>query len=200
MASPSMSGKARKILMLTNSDHGQCNVFLATAHALLQLDQDVEVHFATFTGLEKSVASVSKHAQSTAPNARPIVYHKINGLSMEDGIRDYMARNNVKCKTGYFPQSFLAPLSFSTTKKALKDSIPIFVPYTGPQLVEIVSSISSIIQEVEAELVVVDGLMTAGLTALWPLDVKYMCLSPNTIKEFAAADQKHGERFWKLPA
>ncbi|KAK7431023.1 hypothetical protein QQZ08_002553 [Neonectria magnoliae] len=191
----------KKVLMLTNIELGQSNVFLATAHALLHLNPHVKVHLATFGGLEESVASVSEHARKTTPRAQPIVYHRIQGMSMREGIQDYIERNKIPSRAGYyFPESFSVPLNFSVTKRALRDSIPIFVPYTGSQLVEIVSSLISIIQEVNADLVVVDALMTAGLTALEHLRVKYICLSPNTIKDFAASAQPRGESFWKYPA
>ncbi|KAK7418134.1 hypothetical protein QQX98_004109 [Neonectria punicea] len=191
----------KKVLMLTNIELGQSNVFLATAHALLHLDSRVEVHLATFGGLEESVASVSEHARETTPSAQPIVYHRIEGMSMREGIQDYIKRNKIPSRAGnYFPESFSAPLNFSVTRRALSDSIPIFVPYTGKQLAEIVSSLISVIQEVNADLVVVDAIMTAGLTALWHLGVKHICLSANTIKDFAASAQPRGESFWKYPA
>ena len=41
----------RKILMLTNSEHGQANVFLATSRAILAIDPDVEIHFASFKAI-----------------------------------------------------------------------------------------------------------------------------------------------------
>ncbi|KAF5005078.1 hypothetical protein FDECE_8495 [Fusarium decemcellulare] len=194
------SNRRAKILMLTNVEQGQSNVFLATAHALLQADRNVEVHFATFGGLEESVAAVSEYARRARPEAQPIVYHKIRGISMRKGIQACVEANNIPARAGYFPASFSTSLSFSTTKLALRHSIPTFIPYTGEQLGEIVTSIIDIVQEVDADLVVVDALMTAGLTALWHLKVKHILLSPNTIKDFAASAQPHGESFWKYPA
>ncbi|KAM5349409.1 hypothetical protein ACJ41O_005914 [Fusarium nematophilum] len=189
-----------KILMLTNIERGQSNVFLATAHALLHLSPHVEVHLATFEGLEEAVASVSEHALKSAPSAQPIVYHRIQGMSMREGIEDYVRRNKIASRDGYFPESFSTPLGFSATKRALRDAIPIFVPYTGRQLAQVVSSIIGITQDVDADLVVVDALMTAGLTALWHIGVKHICLSPNTIKECAGSRQPRGEGLWKYPA
>ncbi|KAM0430037.1 hypothetical protein ACHAPT_006043 [Fusarium lateritium] len=200
MSAQSTPGSKRKVLMLTNIEHGQANVFLATAHALLQADPSVELHFATFGGLEGSVAAVSEHAQRCAPNAQPIIYHKIQGISSRQGLQSYIENNSIPARIGYFPDSVCTPLNFSTTKWALRDTIPAFVPYTGPQLVEVVTSIINIVQEVNADLVLVDPIMAAGLTALWHLQVKYMVLSPNTIKDFAASSQPRGARFWKYPA
>ncbi|RSM12640.1 hypothetical protein CEP52_002412 [Fusarium oligoseptatum] len=190
----------RKVLMLTNVEHGQSNVFLATAQAILEADPSVEVHFATFGGLEGSVAEVSEHTRRSTPNARPIVYHEIQGISGRQGLQNYIERHSIPARPGYFPDSVSTPLSFSTTKRAIRDFLPAFIPYTGEELGEIVTSIIGIIKDVDADLVVLDPLLTAGLTAVWHLQVKYMVLSPNTIKDFAASEQPRGVRFWKYPA
>lgn len=190
----------RKILMLTNIEHGQSNVFLATAQAILEADPSVEIHFATFRGFEGSIAEVSEYARRSTPNARPIVYHEIQGISARQGLQNYIERHNIPAKPGYFPDSVSTPLSFSATKQAIKDFLPAFIPYTGKELGDIVTSIIGIIKDVNADLVVLDPLMTAGLTAVWHLHAKYMILSPNTIKDFAASEQPRGVRFWKYPA
>lgn len=186
--------------MLTNVEHGQSNIFLATAQAILEADPGVEIHFATFAGLEGSVAEVSEHIQRSTSAARPIVYHKIQGISAGQGLQNYIERYNIPARPGYFPDSVSTPLGFSATKQALKDFLPAFIPYTGEELGEIITSIIHIIQHVNADLVVLDPLMTTGLTAAWHLQVKYMVLSPNTIKDFAASEQPRGVRFWKYPA
>ncbi|RYP63533.1 hypothetical protein DL771_009229 [Monosporascus sp. 5C6A] len=163
------SKRQRRILLLTNVDRGEANIFLATCHALLHRDPDIELHFATLKGLEESITS-------------------IKGLSMADGLRHFFAnrKSEIPLEDDYLPKSFLKPLRLSSTKRAIHDSIPIFVPYEGPQLAEIFSSIVDIIKKVEADLVVVDMLMTAALTACYHLGIKFICLSPNAIKEFAA--------------
>lgn len=192
--------KPKRILLVTNIDRGEANVFLATSAALLHQDPTVELHFATFSGLEKEVASVSQNARRHAPNAKEIIYHSIDGLTMADGIKKYFYENNVVRKEDYLPLSFLEPLRFSTTLKAISDSMPIMVPYDGIDMAELVSSIVDMIKKVEADLVVVDTLMTAALTACYHLRIKFMCLSPNAIKEFAAPVQPRGAGLWKYPA
>lgn len=192
--------KPRRILLLTNVDRGEANVFLATAAALVETDSSVELHFATFPGLEEPVAAVSQNARRHAPDAREIVYHSISGLTMADGLKKYLAENNVPRKDDYLPLSFLAPLRFSTTLKAIGDTIPIMVPYGSVDMAEIVSCIIDIINSVKADLVVVDTLMTAALTACYHLGVKFACLSPNAIKEFAAPVQPWAAGLWRYPA
>ncbi|KAJ4327378.1 hypothetical protein N0V84_002149 [Fusarium piperis] len=187
------------VLMLTNLEHGQSNVFLATTPAIPKAEPSVEVHFATFGSLEGSIGVVSEHTRRPAPNARPIVYHEIQGISGRQGLQNYIERHSIPARTGYFPDSISTLLSFSTTKQAIQDILPAFVPYTDEESGEIVISIIDIIQHVNADLVVLDPPMMAGLTALWHLHVRYTVLSPNTIKDFAAFEQPRGVRFWKYP-
>ncbi|KAK3172949.1 hypothetical protein OEA41_006275 [Lepraria neglecta] len=190
----------KKILLLTNIDRGEANVFLATSHALLQADPDVKLHFATFGGFEASVISVWRHARRTLPYAKPITFHEIEGLPMAEALRQYFSRKEIPWRNNYLPESFLAPPGLSNTPRAIRDTAPIFIPYSGPQLVDIFFSIVEIINKVAADLVVVDSLMTPALTACYHLGVKFTCLSPNAIKEFAASTQPLGAGLWKYPA
>jgi hypothetical protein len=189
----------KKILLITNEDRGQANAFLATSDALLQADPSLELHFASFAGLQAAVTSTCEHARLTAAGAKQIVFHQISGLSMKKGVENYIQARKIP-RTGLLPTSFLSPPGFLNTPRAIRDTIPVMVPYDGPQLVEIFSSIVDIINEVNADLVVVDSLMTPALTACCHLGVKFVCLSPNAIKDFAMRDQPNGAGLWKYPA
>ncbi|KAJ5104264.1 family 1 glycosyltransferase [Penicillium argentinense] len=194
------SSRPRKILLLTNVERGEANVFLATSHSLLQLEPNVELHFASFTGLEDTVSAVSEDVRRSVPEAKPIIFHKIEGLTFMEGVQDHLSREEGPARKHYIPESFLVQPSFSNTKWAIRDTIPIFVPYDGPQLVQLVSSIIEIINKVDADLVVVNSLMTAGLTASYHLGVKFVCLSPNALRDFAASTQPRAAGLWKFPA
>ncbi|PHH85599.1 hypothetical protein CDD83_194 [Cordyceps sp. RAO-2017] len=194
------SGDSRRILMITNVEWGEANVFLATSRALLEIDSDVEIHCATFAGFEDQLIQVWKDARLTNPRAKSIVYHQIKGLGT-------LRQNSTQIRTPdgiieqlLLPPSFRTPLSLLTSIRAIRDAMGIFIPYTGPQIVEIISSLLDIIREVDADLVVVDSLMTAGLTACHHLGVKYTCLSPNSIKMFAGRFQPWLADLWKFPA
>jgi hypothetical protein len=189
----------KKILLITNEDRGQANAFLATSEALLQADPGLEVHLASFPRLQPEVTSTSQQAQRTAAGANPIVFHTIKGLSMAEGVKNYFHQRPTPMR-GLLPASYSSRLHFTSTLRAIHDTIPVLVPYDGPQLVEIYSSLVDIIKQVDADLVVVDSLMTAALTACCHLHVKFVCLSPNAIKDFAARHQPNGAGLWKYPA
>ncbi|KAH6887504.1 glycosyltransferase family 1 protein [Thelonectria olida] len=181
----------RKILLLTNIEHGESNVFLATFPALFELDPDVEVHFATYGGFEPFVDAVWE---------QPIVFHEIKGIPALRAVHECMQRQNVSHTENLLPKSFTMPPGLVNTSKAIDDTRRIFVPYTGPQMTEIFSSIVDIIKTVNADLVVVNGLLTPGLTALYHLGVRFACLSPNSIKDCSAPLQPHAAVLWKYPA
>ncbi|KAM4066511.1 glycosyltransferase sdnJ [Hirsutella rhossiliensis] len=189
-----------KILMLTNAERGEANVFLATCHALLEADPGLELHFATFDGLQQTVAQVSDNVRRAVPHAKPIVFHQIKGPTMTESIMQHLARNCIPRKADGSPESWMTPLRFFSSLRAIRDTIPIIVPYRGSQLVDIISYIAAIIEEVAADLVVVDSLMTPGLTACYHLGIKFTCLSPNNIKMFAGPAQPWLASLWKWPA
>lgn len=190
----------KKLLLLTNVDRGQANVFLAVADALLQAKADVEIHFATFTGLESEVYSLWQNVSDNVPMAKPIYFHRIEGLTMEEGLIQYFSKAKIPCRKGYLPESYLAPLGFRPTMRAIRDTMAIAVPYNGPQMQDLFSSIVNIITSVSPDLVLVDSLMTAGLTTCYHLGVNFFCLSPNSIKEFSGPSQPRAANIWKNPA
>ncbi|RDA90232.1 hypothetical protein CP533_6859 [Ophiocordyceps camponoti-saundersi (nom. inval.)] len=190
VSSDNEKSSSRKILLLTNSELGEANVFLALSPALLQSDPDVEVHLASFASLKQHVDQVRINVEKTLPN-KSIVFHEIQGSSMLDSKTDISFFNTEALKT---------PLRFSTSIQALNGLVPMMVPYDGPQLVRVVNSLIEIIQEVEPDMVVVNSLMMAGLTACYHLQVRFACLSPNSINTFAARSQPWLEIMWKHPA
>ncbi|KAK5999129.1 Glycosyltransferase sdnJ [Cladobotryum mycophilum] len=194
MSSSSLPGKARKFLFITNVDRGEANVCLAAAYALIQADPDVEIHFATFAGLEDDIEAVWRHACLTVPGAKPITFHKLNGLPMSDALPECIQRNGV-------PRDYVLNASpgFRSTPRIIRAITAVFVPYTGPQMVDIVTAIIQIIGEVNADAVVVNSLMSAGITACWHLGIRFTCLSPNSIKEFTAHLQPRAQGVWKFP-
>lgn len=188
-----------KVLMLTNKDHGQSNCFLATAHALLTTDPSVEVHFATFKGFDKFIDEANGHIVKTNPNSHPIIYEQIDGMSMAEGLNHHFERLDIPRKKEYLPLSYLAsPLTTANTMAAIRDTVYVLIPYSGPQIVEIYKSIVGIIEKVKPDLIVLDCLFTPGLTALTHLNLPYICLSPNSCKDFSMSVQSKVTRM-KLP-
>lgn len=196
-------GSAPRVLMLTNPDRGQASIFIATCASLYRACPDVEIHLAALAGpsLDNDIATLWERTQRDVPGVKnPITYHAVDGLSMRDGIIQLCARKNTRLVDETVPWSFVQPLTFSITKQAIKDMMPILTPFTGPEMVTLVNSIQAIVQKVNADIVMVDSLLTPAITAVWNLGVNWAVLSPNSIKEFAAPLQKGAPGLWKYPA
>lgn len=185
-----------RILLLTNSEHGQANVFLATAHALLTLNHDVEVHFASFPPIAKSVSSTSTLALTHSPSSKPITFHPISGLPM---LNAWSRPGFQADKDG----SHHSQGGLLTAYLRMRVLLRVTLPWTGPEFLEIFDSVHRILDEVTPHVVAVDPLFSPGLTAVRHLlpryGYRYLVLSPNTIKDFAMPFQPALEAFWKFP-
>lgn len=140
MGTQELSGVGRghntRILMLTNVESGQANIFLATSQALLQANPGVELHVGSFAGLRGAVAHVSGLVRQTQPRARPIAFHAVEGLTMAEGKARCCADHGVPVGPARLPTSFQTPLRFSVTLRALRDTVFALLPHDGPQLVQ----------------------------------------------------------------
>lgn len=192
MASP----PPKRVLLLTNFEHGQANVFLATAHALLTLpDEHVEVHFASFSPIAKHVESTSAYALSHPPSpsyqAKPIIFHALPGLPMNKAWSrpEFEAENDGSRHSQGILQAW----------RRMQILLKCTLPWTGPEFMEIFNGVVDVVQRVNPHITAVDPAFSPGLTALRHLGRKYVILSPNTIKDFAMPFQPLGEALWKYP-
>lgn len=191
---------SRRILMLTNVERGEANVFLATCNALIAQDPLVQIHFGCFSGLESTVKTVWNESKQAVPEARfPITYHVIDGPNSEESLHEVFKMEGIEVH-GSTIVSTTKKLSFSVTKQLNRELIGVFMPYTTPRLIQIFDSIVQIINSVNADVVLIDSLFSAALTACCYLDVPFICLSPNAIKDFAAPLQPRQANLWKFPA
>ncbi|EHK43614.1 glycosyltransferase family 1 protein [Trichoderma atroviride IMI 206040] len=179
-----MAIQPKRVLFVTDVEPGELNVFLATAQSVRDADYTVEIHLATPPGFDDDVPAGA-------------TYHQINGLPLMQAVQDHF---NSKQSGPTYPLSFIQPPGFRNTRKAIKDAAAVHMPYTGRQMVDLFASIVNIIRSVDPTLIVVNSCMAAGLTACYHLDVKFICLSPKSIKEFAALEQPRGATLWKFPA
>ncbi|KAL7948055.1 glycosyltransferase family 1 protein [Trichoderma barbatum] len=176
----------KKILMITNIERGELDLFIATAHSMLEADSTLDLHLATFSGLQ----------EDSLPER--VTYHQIKGLPMSQALEEYFSRAHGD--GGDSPEPFATPPGFAKTRRAIRAFASLVMPYTGRQMVDVFTSIVDIIRDVNPDLVVVDSLMSAGLTACYHLDARFICLGPNSVKDFAASEQPRKAGLWKFPA
>ncbi|KAH6856223.1 glycosyltransferase family 1 protein [Chaetomium sp. MPI-CAGE-AT-0009] len=184
----------KRVLLLTNSEHGQANVFLATSYALLTLeDEDVEVHFASFHPIKSFVSATSDHAQQDKPGARPIIFHTINGVDMVSA----WTRPEIMAKQEALKNRNILPLVHAIRRTLMV--LKVTLPWTGQEFVQIMHSVTGIVHDVQPDSIAVDPCFSPALTVLRHIKARFIVLSPNTIKDFALPVQPNAEALWKYP-
>jgi hypothetical protein len=174
-----MRRPTRKVLLFTNAELGQANVFLATSHALVQ--QGADVHFASFPAIEDSVKSFLGAA---------VTFHRLRGVDMKTAYpREEVLKSGLEGRTpSFFDMPTILRLCLHTT-----------MPWSGPDYVEIYRSVIETFQSVKPDIIAIDPAFAPAITACRHTGERFLVLAPNTIKDFAMPFQPAGEVFWKYP-
>lgn len=183
----------RKVLFLANREHGACNVHLAVSHEFLVNHQDLEVHFVSFRALEKHVQAVSDQAAQRVPKAifKPIIFHPLDGPSITETIA---AQLNVE-----FCEAMTHPPGVAGAVKAYSNIATFAAGWTGEEHLKLYAAIAGYVKEIGPKIVVLDPVFIPGVEACRDLKVKYVMLSPNSLKDVLAAQQPWGAMLWKYP-
>jgi len=170
---------SRKVLLFTNAEHGQSNIFVATSHALIQ--RGCDVHFASFPAIEKTVKLLFDGA---------ITFHRLKGVDMKTAYpQDEVFNSGLEGrKPKFLDMPTLLRICLHTT-----------MPWTGPEYVEIYRSVIEVLQAVKPDIIAIDPAFTPAITACRHIGERFLVLAPNTIKDFAMPFQPAGEVFWKYP-
>jgi hypothetical protein len=190
-----MMSTDKRLLFLTNSDYGQANVVLATTHAIGLANPDVEIHVASFQELESGVYDASRFMQESAaqqklPIPKSFIFHKLQGISWGPATK--------RPGTAIFDTLELTP-GFVNSAKGVATLPAVMVPWSPEEYMEIYRDTQRVFDEVDPDLTIVEPLHTQGLTFCHYRGVKWMVLSPNTIKEFAIPLQPRLAALWKYP-
>ncbi|KAK2861318.1 hypothetical protein FQN49_004322 [Arthroderma sp. PD_2] len=197
-----MSDASPRILLISNAERGQCNVFLAVAQAILRADSDVDLHFASFPALEAEVQGISDDAKRMEPSTKPISWHSIAGQTHLEAVAAAVTKvypEDDKVETQYKTPNFARPLSASVTMAAIQDIIHCIVGWDGPAFVKVHDSVNNICNQVAPDLIVIDPLMAPAVTAAWYHESPMCALSPNSIKD-VALDRAFPWSLWTYPA
>jgi hypothetical protein len=187
--------KNSSLLFFTNSDYGQANVVLATAHAIGLANPNVEIHIASFQELEAGVNDASRFMQASAvqqklPIPKSFIFHRVEGISWGPATK--------RPGTAIFDTLELPP-GFVNSAKGVATLPAVMVPWTPEEYLAIYLETQRIYDEVNPDLTIVEPLYTHGLTFCHYCKAKWMVLSPNTIKEFAVPLQPKLAALWKYP-
>ncbi|CAG9945057.1 unnamed protein product [Clonostachys rosea f. rosea IK726] len=181
----------KRVLMLTNAELGQANIFLAVSHELVSLDPSLKLQIASFAPLAKHVNSIG--ISSSSPDAKPhpnINFIPLHGPSWKEAL---FGRSEHQ-----FQELCDMPPTVWNVSKAAKMT-RIACPWTSEEVCALVKEIEQIIEDVKPTAVVVDNLFTPAVTVCYKVKPNWIVLSPNTYKEFILAKQPDQQYYWKYP-
>ncbi|KAL1704341.1 hypothetical protein EV121DRAFT_291437 [Schizophyllum commune] len=173
----------QRILFLTNPEHGQSTIHLATAFEIQSRDlPDVELHFASFASLR---GRFERMAKVTAKDGqRAPTFHAIPGLPpfvAMDRITEYM------------------PLQHPPTLAACPKFARLTVPWTPEEYIAIVNDIVAVIERVDPHLIIVDNVLGQAMDACALLKRQYHIFSPLLPSLVCNANQPLLHRLFRSP-
>ncbi|ROT41272.1 UDP-Glycosyltransferase/glycogen phosphorylase [Sodiomyces alkalinus F11] len=147
----------KKILMITNSETGQSNVILATAHALFEQDPTVQVHIASFPQLEPAAKKALAHVQDGR-----FAFHALPGPAFSEVYnRDPDPANTL------LHGSLVKPSIASTPHLTRFFLAKLFYTWTTEEFVALFDAARDLIEKtVRPDICVVEGYLTPALTAM----------------------------------
>ncbi|KAK4154439.1 hypothetical protein C8A00DRAFT_32789 [Chaetomidium leptoderma] len=184
--------RPKRILFFTNSDFGQANVVLATAHALLHSAPQVEIQIASFHALKEAVNSTSAFALKTSPHkhAKPITFHPLDGISWGPA--------TFRPEVGVAAANDLTPGPINSAKNILL--IPaVMLPWRPDEFLSLYRQAECILSDVRPDVTAINPIFTPGLTLCHHLKTNWLVLAPNTLKDFALPMQPRSAMLWKYP-
>lgn len=189
-------GRNNTALFIVNEHPGLSNVHAATAQSLLQFHPDVEIHFASFPRLEKTLARVSEFAKREAPQARDIIFHSLGGLSYYDAyVHHPHLYPDEDGKLGS-----IAPPGVEGIK-ALGRNIQIYMdPWKQEEHLAHFQQLTALIDEVDPAIVVLDTILPPAIEATRAKNRLHAFISPNMLVDTFPGKQPWMGMLWEYPA
>lgn len=184
-----------KLIFMTNREHGAANVHLAVSYEILVQHPDIEVHFVSFSGLEKHVRAVSDQASQklhARASFRPIAFHTLPGSSITETLA-------AQFKTSFY-EGMIHPPGFAGAIESYKRMAIFAAAWPGEMHLKLYAAAKGFIEDVDPVLVVLDPVFVPGLEACRDSKAKFVMLSPNAMKDVLTQQQPRGQMLWKYPA
>lgn len=185
------------MLMLCCSESGHSNVFLATAHSLLERNPAVELHLASFAPLQKAFGETTSHPKCEIK----AFFHTVNGppiFEVLDRDRDPNMR--------MLDVARLTPGFWNTPTAIRFFLIKMLTSWTPEEYVTMFHQLCSLIKVLEPDAVIVDALFSPGLSASQHVNrlsekpkFKLAVLSPNSLKDFTCHLEGGSTEWTKWP-
>ncbi|KAF5374555.1 hypothetical protein D9757_010159 [Collybiopsis confluens] len=175
---------SKKILLFTNSEYGQANVFLSVAYELAM--RNVQVHIASFPPFGKRLLNLEPLLKDYSQD---IIFHTVPGLNYEDALTRFVDFKQLCTPPGVNG----ALQSYAVVPHAIS-------PWTVEEYHQQMISLENIVEAVNPDGVAIDSLWNTALDVSKKLGLKRVILSPNSPKDFIGMKQPWLGGFWKYPA
>jgi hypothetical protein len=168
----------RRVLLLTNSEYGQANTFIALTYALAVLP-NVHVHFGSFANCAARIVKLrdTLAANGTLGAGSAITFQDIGGPSMEQASPQFQAG------------TFVHPPGFFGAIKSYHILPETIVNWNGGQYMAGVDGCVRIINEVDPHAIAVDNLLNQGYDACIKLGRKHLATGPFSLKDICVNEQ-----------
>jgi hypothetical protein len=189
-------GRNNTILYITSEHPGHSNVHAATAQSLLQNNPDIEIHFASFPRLAKTVSRVSTFAKQHEPRAKDIIFHPLNGTSFHEAFDYYdHLTPDEDGKIGAIQPPGVEGI------KALAKDIQVFIaPWHQETHLAHYRQVIDLINQVDPAVVCLDTMFAPAIEATRALNRQHAFITPNILVDNFLDRQPWLGMLWKYPA
>ncbi|KAK4497184.1 hypothetical protein PRZ48_011634 [Zasmidium cellare] len=175
------------VLFITHAEYGQANVVLAVAQSLAR-NADFNITIASFAKLAPRIQEIN---ESNKTLARPITFHTIPGIAMED-LAARQTYANPDSPYAHAPGFLPAISSYGNLEKSA-------FGWKGSEYVEIFGHCRKLIQEVRPAALVIDVAFFMAADAARDLGCHFVMISPSSVKELLGGILPGAPMFWKWP-
>ena len=179
-------GRNNTVLFMSNAEHGLANVLLATSHALITSNQNLEVHFATFPSLADDISTISK----SSSKANPISFHEFKGQTFGDALG----------AQGHAIQDSINAPGLSGLSMLCSNMQKYLMPWGAEEYLALYHESLRFLEEVDPIIVAVDPLFGPGMNAIRATGRNHVIISPNSLKDNFADKQPWLRMLWRYPA
>ena len=179
-----------KLLLITLSEYGQSNTFLALLQEL-QTRQNVDVHFVSYSELQKRVQNVAR--KSDNPDAVSTTFHALSGATYKE-----IYTRDVDLSTKKYPDFVHPPTSKSL--EVLHEMIYPINLWTEKEFIGTMNQVRGLIDKIEPDLILVDFMFMPAREACRLSGRKFIVNSPIQVLDFVRPLQPRLKWIWHYPA
>jgi hypothetical protein len=177
-----------KILLFTNSEYGQCNVFLAVAFELLSRGS-ISVHMSSYSPLVPRIKELQNGGFGSYPDTSNVAFHLLSGPSMHEARLAKFGIPSIDHKPGlrYAPEVYETLAMLAKTK-------------SGEEYVQGVREMKDVVKEVKPDVIVIAESFVQAMDACIVLGKEYIVMGPGTFREHASNLESLWTKMTKYPA